>query len=85
MASSSCIQSPIQGTQHPQALYLSLDWEVSFHAPQCGLAPSCPGFPPGITRETHLKPPGLELIEGHEPLYDPMERFVPWLALTPGR
>jgi hypothetical protein len=46
---------PIEGTQHPEALYLSPDWEVSF-------MPLCVGwhlavwvFPPGITWERRLK------------------------------
>jgi hypothetical protein len=30
VASSWCIRGPIEGTEHPQALYLSPGWEVSF-------------------------------------------------------
>jgi hypothetical protein len=33
VASSGCIQSLIEGIRHPQASYLSLDWEVSFMPP----------------------------------------------------
>jgi hypothetical protein len=38
---------PIEGTRHPQALYLSLDQEVSF-MPLCGLAYSRLGFLHGL-------------------------------------
>jgi hypothetical protein len=38
---------PIEGTQLPQASYLSLDWEVSFTS-LCGLASSHPGFLRGL-------------------------------------
>jgi hypothetical protein len=34
------------------------------HAPPCGLEPSHLGFPPGITWERRLKPPGPNLIGG---------------------
>jgi hypothetical protein len=38
--------------------------EGFFHAPPCGLALSRLGFPPRITQERCLKPPGLDLIRG---------------------
>jgi hypothetical protein len=50
VATSWHIRSRIKGTQHPQALYLSLDWEVSF-MPLCGLASSHPGFLCGLPRK----------------------------------
>jgi hypothetical protein len=39
-------------------------------------------FPPWITQERWLKPPGLDLTGGHYPLSGPMERHLPWPALT---
>jgi hypothetical protein len=40
-------------------------------------------FQIGITREHRLKPPGLDLIRGaHQCLSGPMERHLPFLALT---
>jgi hypothetical protein len=47
MATSWHFRSPIEGTQRPQASYLSLDREVSF-TPDCGLASCCPGFLRGL-------------------------------------
>jgi hypothetical protein len=39
----------------------------------------------GITRERCSKPPGLDLMGGHQPLSGPMERYLPLLALTSER
>jgi hypothetical protein len=47
VATSWHIRSPIEGTRHPQASYLSLDQEVSF-TPLYGLASSCPSFLCGL-------------------------------------
>jgi hypothetical protein len=79
-------QGSTEGTRHPQALYLSPDREVSFMPLRVGWRLAVLVFSPRITRERCLKPPGLDLIEGgggHQPLSDPMERCLPWLALTP--
>jgi hypothetical protein len=48
------------------------------------------GFPPGITQECHLKPPGPDLMGGggggrgggHFPLFDPMEKHLSLLNIT---
>jgi hypothetical protein len=64
VASSWCIRSPIEGTQHPQASYLSLDREVSFTALHVGWHLAVRVSPPRITRERRLKPPGLDLVGG---------------------
>jgi hypothetical protein len=60
------IRGPIEGIRHPQSSYLSPGREVSF-------TPLCVGwfliirvFPPGITWESHLKPPGQDLIRWGE-------------------
>jgi hypothetical protein len=42
--------TPNRGTRHPQASYLSLDWEVSF-TPLCGLSSSHRGFLRGLLRK----------------------------------
>jgi hypothetical protein len=36
----------------------------------------------GITRERHMKPPSPDLYGWHLPLSNPMERYLPMLALT---
>jgi hypothetical protein len=64
VASSWHIRSPIKGIQHPQALYLSLDWEVSFTPLRVGWHRAVRFFPLGITQERRLKPPGLDLTGG---------------------
>jgi hypothetical protein len=56
---------PIEGTRCPQALYLSPGWEVSFKPLRVGYHLAVWVFPPGITRERHLKPPSQDLIRGH--------------------
>jgi hypothetical protein len=50
VATSWLIWSPIEGTQCSQALYLSLDREISFTT-LCGLASSHPGFLRGLPGE----------------------------------
>jgi hypothetical protein len=55
---------PIEGTQHPYALYLSLGWEVSFKPLRVGWYLTVRVFPPGITQESRLKALGLDLIGG---------------------
>jgi hypothetical protein len=73
---------PIEGIQHPQALYLSLGQEVSF-TPLCvGWHLTIRVFQIGITRESRLKPPGQDLPKGHLPISGPMERYFFLLALT---
>jgi hypothetical protein len=62
VASSWCTQSPIEGTRHPQASYLSLDREVSFTPLHVGWHQAVRVNPPGITWERRLKPPGPDLI-----------------------
>jgi hypothetical protein len=42
-------------------------------------------FWPGITRESRLKPPGPNLIEGTLALSGPMKRHLPLLGLTRDR
>jgi hypothetical protein len=41
----------------------------------------------GTTWEQSVKPPGLDLHRGggHQPLFGPMERYLPMLALTCAR
>jgi hypothetical protein len=78
-------QGPIEGTRHPQALYLSPGQEVSFTLLRVGWNIAIQVFPIGITRESHLKPPGHDLPRGHLPLSSPMERYLTSLALTYAR
>jgi hypothetical protein len=49
VASSWRIWSPIKGTHHPQASYMSLDREVSFTSLYVGWHRAVQVFPPGIT------------------------------------
>jgi hypothetical protein len=74
-------REPSRG-QHPQASYLSPDREISFMPLRVGWHQAVRVFPPGITRERHMKPPGPDLIGGHWSLSSPMESHLPWLALT---
>jgi hypothetical protein len=69
-------------THHPQASFLSPDREVSFTPHHVARHRAVRVFPPGITRERCVKPPGLDLTGGHWPLSGPMEGHLPWLALT---
>jgi hypothetical protein len=55
------IWSPIEGTQCPQASYLSLDREVSF-TPHLWDGSEPPGFSTPITQERSMTPPGPDLI-----------------------
>jgi hypothetical protein len=57
-------RGPIKGTQHPQALYLSPRREVSFLPLRVGWHLAIRVFLIGITWESHLKPPGPDLIGG---------------------
>jgi hypothetical protein len=75
---------PIKGTRHPQASYLSLDYEVSF-TPLCGLVSSHLGFLHGIPGKEAWNHLVRIWLREHYPLSDPMERHVPWLARTPER
>jgi hypothetical protein len=43
------------------------------------------GFSTRITREGRVKPSGPDLMGGHWPLFDPLDRHLPWWALTPER
>jgi hypothetical protein len=61
------IQSPIEGTQHSQASYLSLNWEVSFTPLHVGWHRVIRVFPSGITQERRMKPPSLDLTGGISP------------------
>jgi hypothetical protein len=61
VASSWRIQSLMKGTRHPQALYLSPDWQVSFTPLRVGWHRAIQVLPPGITWEIRLKPPGPDL------------------------
>jgi hypothetical protein len=54
----------IEGTQYPQASYLSLDREVSLTSLRVGWYLVIRVFSIGITRERRLKPPGLDLMGG---------------------
>jgi hypothetical protein len=84
VASSWCIRSPNKGTQHPQASYLRLDRVVFFMPLRVGWHQALQVFPLGISQERCLKSYGLDLTEGggHWLLSIPMERHLPWLALT---
>jgi hypothetical protein len=64
VASIWCIRGPTEGTWHPQASYLSPEWELSFTPLYVGWHLAVRVFPPGITRERRLKAPGLDLIAG---------------------
>jgi hypothetical protein len=64
MASGWRIWRPIEGTWHPQALYLSLDREVSF-TPFVWASINPSGYFSRIIWEKRAKPPGLDLIGGH--------------------
>jgi hypothetical protein len=70
----------IKDTQHPQALYLSPDREVSFTPHHVGWHLTVRVFLIGITRESCLKHPDQDLPGGHWPLSGPMERHLPLLA-----
>jgi hypothetical protein len=51
---------PIEGTRCPQPLYLSLGREVSFMPLRVGWHLAVWVFPPGITRESCVKPPSKD-------------------------
>jgi hypothetical protein len=71
------------GTRHPQALYLSLDHEVSFMPLRVGWHLDVRVLPIGITRERRMKPPGPDLTWGEASApVGPMERHLPLLTLT---
>jgi hypothetical protein len=53
------IRGSIERTRDPQASYLSPDRVVSFTPLYVGWHLAIRVFPSGITREGHLKPPGL--------------------------
>jgi hypothetical protein len=81
-------RDPIEGTRHPQALYLCLGWEVSFMPLHVRWHIAIRIFSMGITRERRLKPPGPNLPGeggGNLPLSGPMERYLPLLAITHAR
>jgi hypothetical protein len=59
------IQGVASGWGHPQDLYLSPSQEVSFMHLCVGWQLVIWGFPPRITWERRLKPPGPDLIGGH--------------------
>jgi hypothetical protein len=64
VASSWRIQGPIEGTRHPQASYMSPNWEVSLAPLRVGWHRAIRVFPLGITRERRLKPHGPDLVGG---------------------
>jgi hypothetical protein len=55
---------PIEGTRCSQALYLSLDREVSFMPLRVGWHLAVWVFSSGITRESHVKPPSQDFPGG---------------------
>jgi hypothetical protein len=57
-------QGTIDGTQHPQALYLSPGQEVSFTPLRVGWHLAIRVLPIGITWECRLKPPSPDLPRG---------------------
>jgi hypothetical protein len=61
VASSWYTRGPSERTQHLQAFYLSPDQEVSFPPLYVGWHLAIWNFPPGITQESHLKPPDPNL------------------------
>jgi hypothetical protein len=78
VASTWCIRSPIEGTWHPQALYLNLDREVFFKPLHVGLHRAVRVFPLGIIQERRVKSPGLDLTGGIGPC------LVLWRGTCPG-
>jgi hypothetical protein len=54
-------RDPIEGTRHPQALYLSLDQEVSFTPLHVCWHLAVRVLSIGITGEHRMKPPHLDL------------------------
>jgi hypothetical protein len=64
VASSWLIWSPIEGIQHTQASYLSLNQKVSFTSFHVGWHRVTQVNPIGITRERRLKPPGPDFDGG---------------------
>jgi hypothetical protein len=91
-------QSEIKGGQqlvHPEphrgdptsSSFVSESRAGSFlHTPSCGLAPRCLDFPTrdysGKTLETTWSGFYWGEGEGHWPMSDPIQRHLPWLALT---
>jgi hypothetical protein len=61
VASNLHTRDPIEGTRHPQALYLCPGWEVSFMPLRVSWHIAIRIFSMGITRERRLKPPGPNL------------------------
>jgi hypothetical protein len=62
VANSWCTWCPVEGTQHPQASYLSPSREVSFMPLCVGWHLAVHGFSLGITWQSRLKPPDPNLI-----------------------
>jgi hypothetical protein len=82
LASNWLIRSPIEGTRYPQASYLRSDQEVSF-TPLCvGQRRAIRVFPARDYPEKMLETTWFRFDWGHWPLFGPMERHLPWLALT---
>jgi hypothetical protein len=85
VASSWNTWGPIEGSQHPQASYLSPGQEVSFTFLCVGWYLAIQVLPIRITQERHLKLPSLDLIGGgggHPPLSGPMERHLLLMPVT---
>jgi hypothetical protein len=78
-------QDPIEGTQHPQALYLSLSQEVFITPPppRVGWHLAIQVLPIGTTWEQCMKSLGPDLCQGATtPVWSYGEVHFPMMALT---